>query len=217
MISSDSETSFVDSEAEEKRLEQEIFVDTMLEAINRAAPQYIFNAKKSNKKRRQKKMKRIIPQMMRSIWLNYTEFVSTTTTTTVPTVRTPVINWSQVNRRAMENLPQSQPYPVHSCSQDPEFYKEHIKTEFGQRRVVPAKHSIDNPFGYRYGYMTQYGVVSVGILPAPVHGYTHDPELGWVLHARYPEVIKREREEREQARRYDVKNHHLRRKVKKVE
>ena len=172
---------------------EEIFIDGMVEAIEKAAPGNVFNAVKSDRKRRKKKIKRIIPKMLRTIWLNSSEFQITTPS--VPSVRTPVINWSQVNRRAMDNLPKLQAYPVHGCSQDPEFYKEHMKTEFEQNKVVPPKHSGDFPFGYKHGYLTQYGVVSVGILPAPVHGYTYDQEeKGWVLHARYPEEIKRDRE-----------------------
>ena len=170
MISSDSDTSFVDSEAEERKLMEEIFIGGMVEAINKAAPGNIFNAKKSEKKRLEKKRRKIIPKMLRTIWLNCTEF-QTTTTYSVPSVRTPVINWSQVNKRAFDNLPKTKPYPVHGCSQDPEFYKEHYKYEFGENRVVQAKHSGDYPFGCKHGYMTQYGVVSVGVLPAPVHGF----------------------------------------------
>ena len=46
-ISSDSNSSIDDQEAEERHLLQEIFVDTMVEAINRAAPNAVFNGEKS--------------------------------------------------------------------------------------------------------------------------------------------------------------------------
>lgn len=66
-ISSDSNSSVVDSEAEERQLLQEIFVDTMVEAINKAVPINVFNGEKSER-RRKKMIERNVPKMFRTLW-----------------------------------------------------------------------------------------------------------------------------------------------------
>ena len=192
-FSSDSNTSYVDSEAEERQLMQEIFVGNMLEAISRAAPNSVFNREKSERKRKKKLMNRFVPRVFQCMW-RYWEAIFTphTPATTQPdNIIRPTVNWEKVNGRFFNNLPKPEQFPVLGCSQDPTFYQESYR-QYDNRptMTIPAKHDTPYPFGQKSGYMTQFGVVSlsssVGDLSIPFQGYIYDKDQGWVIHANNP-------------------------------
>ena len=96
----------------------------------------------------------------------------------------PHVRWSDV--RFKPALPNPELCPVHSCSQDPEFYQE--KWEYRNGSVIPTITEPDflrkdrDPFGTMPGYKTSLGVVSVPT--TPVGGYVYCPDVKkWVLYA----------------------------------
>ena len=156
-VSSDSNTSVLDSEEEERHLEQEIFVDSMVEAITQAAPDDVFNPRKSYRRRKRRKMM-MVPKMLRKLWMNYREFQSPVPgTNSVSALPKPVIDWAHVNKRAVDNLPKPELFPVLGCSEDPMFYQETEEDRNGMLAKVPPKFNRSFPFGYCFGYMTQLG------------------------------------------------------------
>ena len=209
-ISSDSNSSYSDPEGEERQLAQEIFVDGMVEAIDRIAPGSVFNARKSERKRRRKIMTTFVPRMFRSVW-KYYDTILTPAPAPKPRIINPTIDWSKVNRRFLDNLPKEGKHPVHGCSEDPEFYKESLMRLPCGREEMLSKHSYEPyPFGSDYGYMTQYGVISrknsVGDLNVPVNGYINTGGH-WVLHAEYPDKT---RDKESRAKRDRAKQNYIR-------
>ena len=96
----------------------------------------------------------------------------------------PHVRWSDV--RFKPALPNPELCPVHSCSQDPEFYQE--KREYRNGSVFPTITEPEflrkdrDPFGALPGYKTSLGVVSVPT--TPVGGYVYCPDVKkWVLYA----------------------------------
>ena len=79
----------------------------------------------------------------------------------------PQVNWSRLNKHFMKNLPTPETFRIHSCPQDPNFYKRH--------RVGSCV-----PFGTRSVIMTNLGVV--GLPSEPVHGYVWQGGE-WTIHA----------------------------------
>ena len=67
--------------------------------------------------------------------------------------------------------------------------------------------SVPYPFGKRYGYMTQFGVVSssaVGDLSAPIQGYIWEPGSGWVLYADNPWMKNKQRDKEKMPRKLKI-------------
>ena len=192
-ISTDSNTSYVDSEVEEKQLMQEIFIGGMVEAINIAAPGSVFDARKSERKRRKKLMRRMVPRVFQTMW-RYCEELLTPPTPAVKSdhVIRPTVNWDKVNGRFLNNLPKPEAFPVMGCSPDPTFYQEQVEVmPSGNHLKRPSKFDSSLfPFGQGMGYMTQFGPVSisssVGDLSIPMQGYIYDQYLGWCIYADNP-------------------------------
>ena len=200
---SDSNTSYVDSEAEEQQLVQEIYIDGMVEAINTAAPNNIFDARKSLRKRRKKIMTTFVPKMFRSVYKYFDTILAPAPAHKVKVIN-PTIDWSRVNKRFLDNLPKEREFPIHGCSEDPKFYEESEMTMSCGRMKIASKHSHDPyPFGSDFGYMTQFGVISiensVGDLNVPVNGHILN-NGHWVLHAQYPKGDKESRAKLDRAK-----------------
>ena len=91
-----------------------------------------------------------------------------------PDIRYPTIDFTQCNIRSIANVPKPGHFPVLGCSPDPIFY-----TNGG------FKYSY--PFGGKYGYKTNLGIVPVP--DEPVYGYVWygtDYDSDWVLCAVQP-------------------------------
>ena len=137
--------------------------------------------------------------MFRSVYKYHDAILAPAPTPKVKIIN-PTIDWSKVNRRFLDNLPKEGLYPVHGCSEDPEFYREKMMTLSCGRERLLSEHSYSPyPFGSGSGYLTQFGVISkensVGDLNVPVNGYIYS-EDGWVLHAQYPKGDKHKVESR---------------------
>jgi len=102
-----------------------------------------------------------------------------------PPLRKPWVNWTKLNPFQHRNLPQPEPFPLQSCSPDPEFY---LKTETTNDRYYTqtlrwTREDNKNPFGYMYGFATNMGTVAVPTIP--IHGYRCNPYSGgWEIDAR---------------------------------
>ena len=82
--------------------------------------------------------------------------------------RLPKVNWGRLNKNYVRNLPDPQPFRIHSCPADPTF---HVK-----KYLPPHEHP---PFGVAYCIQTSEGPVA---LPdEPIHCYVWRGE--WVVHA----------------------------------
>ena len=95
----------------------------------------------------------------------------------------PQVKWNDVRFKPV--LPNPELCAVHSCSQDPEFYKDSdIPSTF--KRWAP--HS----FGTLPGFKTSLGIVAVP--SEPVGGYVYSPtERKWVIHAKPPSLASADR------------------------
>jgi len=111
-----------------------------------------------------------------------------------PTLRKPNVNWAKLNPFQHKNLPKPNLFPVHGCSQDPDFYEQMVQYRDGggnYRRTLkwnPLKISVEieeltnQPFGRNFGFETNMGVVAIPTMP--LHGYRCHPSTGeWVMDA----------------------------------
>ena len=100
-----------------------------------------------------------------------------------PVISYHTIDIYNVNQRFIENIPRPNRYPVLGVSNDPDFYHKLYETE-------PYKTSLKflkpHPFGSKYGYETNIGIVPPST--EPIHGYVWSEERGgsFVLHAVKP-------------------------------
>ena len=172
---SNSSSSFTNLDVEMRILEDEIFIDSVLNLIDDVAPNNKFNKRRSMRKRA-KKIRKLIHPLFRSMWSNSAAIMTPKTPSSRSSIpqsapRYPVIDWSKVNERFLKNLPTPGSFPIQGCS------------NFGE--VAKKDHSCGlAPHGYKRGYLTNLGVV------APqedqlAHGYVSTKD-GWVLHAQYP-------------------------------
>ena len=179
MFSSSSLSSDVSLEDSSESSVGDLFVSRMSGIIDYIAPNNVFNKRRSKKMKKRRLLQRV-PKFLRAIWQNCEEIFCQAPGPVQQEVKSPIIDWTKVNVRALANIPTPQACPIHSCSQDPEFYES-------------SKWRLSNPFGWKYGYKTQLGTVLVN--SEPVHGYIWDVKLEqWILHASY------RTEEREKAK-----------------
>ena len=156
----------------------DLFVSRMTGTIDYIAPNNVFNKKRSKKMKKRMILQRV-PKVLRAIWDNCDKIFCQASGPGQQEVRSPTIDWTKVNVRALANIPTPQACPIYSCSQDPEFYQS-------------SKWTMCNPFGWEYGYNTQLGTVLV--TSEPVHGYIWDVQLQqWILHASFQPEKEREK------------------------
>ena len=60
----------------------------------------------------------------------------------------------------IKNIPCPFTYPVHGVSNDPEFYK--VDEKKASEGFIHCKFQSSFPFGYKWGYETNCGVISTG-------------------------------------------------------
>ena len=92
------------------------------------------------------------------------------------------IDFTRTNKFFMRNIPDPKSFPIHGCSQDPEFYVRQCRNQYGEYPDLKPNHYKDcpRPHGYLYGYETD-----IGIVPFPeeaVNGYVWK-NGSWILHA----------------------------------
>ena len=101
----------------------------------------------------------------------------------VPEIKYHTIDLYNVNKRFIENIPKPNRYPVLGVSNDPDFYHKLYETEPYKKSLKFLKPA---PFGSKYGYETNIGVVPPPT--DPIHGYIWSEQYGgsFVLHAVKP-------------------------------
>ena len=169
-------------------VQEHSFLAKMTSAIDRFAPNNAFSRAKHERKMK-KKLLRMIPRELHCLWRNV-DSVTGVAPAVFPVKSAPAlkVNWSNVNTRALANVPKPKLYPKLGCSDDPAFYQPYTGVKefsFGPGEVNhKPKHEQDNPFGSEWGLETNAGVISVtGLL---VHGHTWSVERQtWVLHASF--------------------------------
>ena len=78
----------------------------------------------------------------------------------------PEVDWTNVNKRFLGNIPNPSFFPIHGCSEDPTHYE---PTYVSHNNFITAEFERPCPFGQAYGYLTEGGVIAV---PDQVHhGY----------------------------------------------
>ena len=114
----------------------------------------------------------VVPKVFASVWRN-SDLLQFTPFIEVPDP-TPIIDWTKVKLKP--SLPNPEHFPIHSASQDPNFYLERegyystSKAEFDVREA---------PFGTIPGYKTTKGVVPVP--DQPVGGYIYCLRDQWLV------------------------------------
>ena len=133
---------------------------------------------------------------LRSMWSNSSLLLShSPCNTPVSVPRYPIVDWSKVNQRFLNNIPKTQAFPIQGCLNANEIEKK-------DNSYVLAPH------GYRRGYMTNLGII------APpenslAHGYVSTTE-GWILHAQYPKFKERKSREKDSTSRVKKRKKELR-------
>ena len=171
----------------------------LLTAMKSLAPNSIFLAEKSKKRRKRKLMKKVHPEL-RVVWQNFGNIFPSQSDDDKESSIYPQINWSIVNKRFLSNYPSPSPQPIHGCSESPEFYQDVMhRSDYGYMTNLGSKFRKEFPFGSSLGYKTSAGAVTV---PCNVfHGHVYDPIQGWILHAKFPEKRKTQEMERKKTKR----------------
>ena len=174
------------------------FLLKMSNFINMISPGYIFNVKKSKKRRKKRATKLLHPELL-SLWDNVDDlFAPKVSVPRNQASNVPIVDWHKVNSRFIANIPAPTPQPLHGCSEDPEFY-EH-KT--GRRcqpsgavtwEVIWSKFKTSKtPFGTKPGFLTDAGVITPDSNHQLVHGYIWSPSCQqYILHASFPGELER--------------------------
>jgi len=179
------------------------FIDKVLTFMSKVAPKNVFSRRKS-KRRKARKLRRLLHPELFNIWYYSGQLVAPTDVSKKPVSSPPYpeVDWSNVNKRFLTNVPTPVQYPVYGCSESADFYEE--KMEMSTYGYVTNEGSAftrtDNPFGSLPGYKTIYGVVSVPSSQV-FHGYTWLDREGWVLHASMPSSKGTRRERTKRGRR----------------
>ena len=161
--------------------EGNIFIKIISTFLPTAAPSGIFSRRKS-KRRRVKKMRRLVHPDLYNIWYFSSQITAPPDVKSQPVSVPPYpeVDWTNVNKRFLSNIPNPSFFPIHGCSEDPSHYE---LTYVSHNNFIPAEFERPSPFGQAYGYMTERGVIAV---PNRVHhGYVWsvcDSGVGqWVL------------------------------------
>ena len=171
----------------------ETVIDTIISVVHRIAPDLRYSKAKADARRKRqlrkarKKLTRSMHPDLRCLWTHVDEVV----TPKVKEVRVPPVSplpsvdWTQVNKRFLSNLPESQSFPLHGCSQDPDFYVPvPVRKEYPFGTKI-TRFECHNPFGAEHGYLTDAGIIARGGHGEIVHGYVFSAEHNtWVLKTR---------------------------------
>ena len=91
----------------------------------------------------------------------------------------------------IKNISSPFTYPVHGVSNDPEFYK--VDEKKASEGFIPCRFQSSFPFGYKWGYETNCGVISTGC-DQVLHGYAWlEDERRFILAAEFPNKRKNAR------------------------
>ena len=166
-----------DSSQFEVDKKDEAFVRRMLKTLTKLESKYLTPVHKRKKRlfTRKKRKIDIVPKEFSSIY----EHLASPGPLEAPPMLIPQVNWHNVKFKPV--LPSPEECAVHSCSEDPDFYKEKIDCFKIRYNLFHKK----NPFGSLLGYRTTLGTVPVPT--EPIGGYVFCTETRkWVLYATPP-------------------------------
>ena len=170
-------------------------ISNLLSCVSFCAPNLIFNPKKSarlkKKKWKKRTKKELHPHLLR-MWQHSSELFSPPdappATIPAPASPYPVVDWSQVNKRFLGNLPEPTPFPLSGCSPDEKFYRDCDK----QGSYTNTRWMLGDAFGSRRGYLTEDGVIAPSAHGQTLHGYVWSDEFrGWVLQTKKKDAKKK--------------------------
>ena len=171
--------------------EKEVFITEMVSFIKSSAPSYIYDARRMKAKRRRKMKKRVHPEL-RNVWDNASTILSPIPVNNAKQSATiyPRVDWKCVNKRFLSNIPLPSSLPLHGCSPNPDDYKdEFYQNDYRGMQNLGSKFDREFPFGTALGFLTDAGPINV---PDEIfHGHSYQPGQGWLLHAEYPEKVKK--------------------------
>ena len=173
-----------------------IFIKNISTFLSKAAPSGIFSRRKSKRRRVQKLRRQVHPELY-TIWYYSGQIASPPDVQSKPVSLPPYpqVDWTNVNKRFLGNIPNPTFFPIHGCSNDPSHYQ---LTCVSHDHYIPAEFDCPCPFGQDYGYLTEGGVIAV---PDQVHhGYVwsvSDSGVGqWVLSVKSRQVLQKQERSR---------------------
>ena len=168
------------------------FINKLSKVIQIISPNFVFNLKKSKKRRMRRINKKIHPALIK-VWRHSGDLFNSDISKSeslIPVV--PLVNWEKVNQRFINNIPTPSPQPKHGVSNYPPFYKEtkyHSQADYKEGLFHLSK----APFGSELGYLTSAGVISHASNTNIIHGYVwSDSFQKYILHADFPSKRKKE-------------------------
>ena len=180
--------------------DRNIFIKNISSFLSLAAPSGVFSRRKS-KRRRAKKMRRLVHPDLFNIWYYSGQITSPPDVKSKPVSVPPYpeVDWTNVNKRFLGNIPNPSFFPIHGCSEDPTHYE---PTYVSHNNFITAEFERPCPFGQAYGYLTEGGVIAV---PDQVHhGYiwsVSDSGVGqWVLSLQSRQIPKKQERSRGKGR-----------------
>ena len=168
-------------------------ITALLRTIHRTAPKSVFNSTRAEilrKERAEIRIADIVPSDFRTLWDSAETEDEKVEDVNKPVLDPyPVLDWSKVNSRFLNNIPKPGRYPIQGCSLDPAIYewthKFHYPEVWGgtKENIKPKFETSVAPFGEEWGYRTIAGIISVSNVIH--HGYVWD-NGNWTLHAQQP-------------------------------
>ena len=184
-------TNVPDAEEQQLASSDDQFIEKITSFINKSSPGNIFNAKKSLRRKKRKAAKMIHPELI-SLWKNVGDlFDPRISVPSTPDPSIPIVDWSRVNQRFIQNIPTPSPQPKHGVSNYPPFYKENKYISQADCKEG-LFHLSKAPFGSELGYLTSAGVISHSSNTNSIHGYVwSDSFRKYILHAKFPGELER--------------------------
>ena len=168
-------------------------ITALLRTIHYTAPKSVFNSTRAEilrKERAEIRIADIVPSDFRMLWDSAETEDEKVEDVNKPVLDPyPVLDWSKVNSRFLNNIPKPGRYPIQGCSLDPAIYewthKFHYPEVWGgtKENIKPKFETSVAPFGEEWGYRTIAGIISVSNVIH--HGYVWD-NGNWILHAQQP-------------------------------
>ena len=188
---SSSVSSVPDEQNQQLATSHDSFIEKMTRFINLSSPGHIFNVKKSMRRTKRKAAKMVHPELI-SVWRNVGDlFDPRISVPSSPDLSIPIVDWSRVNQRFINNIPTPSPQPKHGVSNYPPFYKENKYISQADCKEG-LFHLSKAPFGSELGYLTSAGVISHSSNTNSIHGYVwSDSFRKYILHAKFPGELER--------------------------
>ena len=175
--------------------QNDTIISNILSCLSKCAPNLVFNNKKSmrlKKKNWRKKIKKELHPHLLRMWQHSSDLLCPPDPLPAmnpePASPYPVVDWAQVNKRFLGNLPEPGSFPLSGCSPDEKFYRDCDDPGTYANRMW----MVGNPFGSRRGFLTEDGVIAPSGYGQTLHGYVWSDQFrGWVLQTKKKNVKKK--------------------------